>query len=117
MPASKIQGKFAPAPPKSRDLVPVGPRHVAAKHHKKRNENGHLPTTARALVLRNGKHGAMGAGELMLTRKMSGWEKLDLLGGKCSQTAIHTGSLNLRRALCATRRSDETAQDCSKASF
>jgi len=79
MPISKAPGAKLS---KSRDLVPVGPRHVAVKHHNRRNEDGHLPTTARALVLRNGKHGAMGTGELMLTKKMGGWEKLDILGGK-----------------------------------
>ncbi|KAI0051869.1 hypothetical protein FA95DRAFT_1602357 [Auriscalpium vulgare] len=65
----------------SRDLVTVGPRDVSAKHHGARlNDQGLLPTTARALVLRNGKHGAMGTGEIMSTRKPSGREKLDLLG-------------------------------------
>ncbi|KAI0793177.1 hypothetical protein C8Q75DRAFT_547778 [Abortiporus biennis] len=63
----------------SRDLVPTGPKEVFAKHHKRRDENGQRPTTARALVLRNGKHGAMGTGEVFLLTKMSGREKLDLL--------------------------------------
>lgn len=67
----------------SRDLVPVGPRHVSTKvrNQTKRNENGDKPTTARALVLRNGKHGARGTGEVMLVTKLSGREKLDLLAG------------------------------------
>lgn len=68
----------------SHDLVPVGPRHVSAvavgkpvkEHEKKKKE-----TTERALILRNGKYGAMGTGELMIARKMSGREKLDLLAG------------------------------------
>lgn len=66
----------------SRDLVPVGPREVTTKHHGKRTEDGLRPTTARALVLRNGKHGARGTGEVILLNKMSGTEKLDLLAGE-----------------------------------
>ncbi|KIJ67776.1 hypothetical protein HYDPIDRAFT_107270 [Hydnomerulius pinastri MD-312] len=63
----------------SRDLVPVGPRHVQVKYQGKRDENGLKPSTSRALVLRNGKYGAFGTGEVMLASKMSGREKLDLL--------------------------------------
>ena len=73
-----------PKPPlsKSRELVPVGPREVFKKSHgRQRDENGHKPLTARALVLRNGKHGAMGTGEVVLASRMSGREKLDLLAG------------------------------------
>ena len=73
-------------PSNSRDLVPTGPKEVQVKHRPKgksnRNEDGILLTTARALVLRNGKHGAMGAGELVSTRHIMGREKLDLLGGE-----------------------------------
>jgi hypothetical protein len=68
-------------PSSSRDLVPVGPRHLTAKTHVKRNEDGERPTTARALVLRNGKYGARGTGELMLLSKITGREKLELLAG------------------------------------
>ena len=67
---------------KSRELVPVGPREVFKKSHgRQRDENGNKPLTARALVLRNGKHGAMGTGEMVLATRMSGREKLDLLAG------------------------------------
>lgn len=66
----------------SLELVPVGPREVAKKHHgRERDENGHKPLTARALVLRNGKYGTMGTGEVVLATRMSGREKLDLLAG------------------------------------
>lgn len=65
----------------SKNLVPVGARHVVAKHQGKRIENSEKPTTTRALVLRNGKHGARGTGEVMLVSKLSGREKLDLLAG------------------------------------
>ncbi|THH29850.1 hypothetical protein EUX98_g4322 [Antrodiella citrinella] len=74
-PPSKPSGK----PSTSRELVTVGPREVFAKHHGRRNEDGQRPSTARALVLRNGKHGARGTGEVILLNKMSGREKLELL--------------------------------------
>jgi len=64
-------------------LVPTGPRDVSTKVTKRRTHSGtgEKPTTTRALVLRNGKHGARGTGELMLASKLSGREKLDLLAG------------------------------------
>jgi hypothetical protein len=69
----------------SKDLVPVGPRDVASKTHSKsaskRDEKGQKPTTSRALVLRNGKYGSQGTGEVMLMGRMSGREKMDLLAG------------------------------------
>ncbi|TFK54510.1 hypothetical protein OE88DRAFT_1676255 [Heliocybe sulcata] len=65
---------------KSRDIVPVGPRHVQSKYQGRRTDEGAKPTTARALVLRNGKYGARGTGEVVLASKISGREKLDLLG-------------------------------------
>ncbi|KAH8107794.1 hypothetical protein BXZ70DRAFT_997460 [Cristinia sonorae] len=77
--AAKLPVKPAGKPSASRDLVPVGPREVTAKYHGKRNEDGVRPSTARALVLRNGRHGARGTGEIIMLNKMSGREKLDLL--------------------------------------
>lgn len=73
----------------SRAIVPVGPRHLSTR------STGHLaligsnqskgndkPTTTRALVLRNGKYGVRGTGELMLvSSKLTGREKLELLAG------------------------------------
>ncbi|KAG1809301.1 uncharacterized protein BJ212DRAFT_1448757 [Suillus subaureus] len=80
MASKKKPAKVPPVLSTSRDLVPVGPQHVqASKHGGKRDENGLKPTTSRALVLRNGKFGARGTGEVMLSSKMSGREKLDLL--------------------------------------
>jgi hypothetical protein len=64
-----------------RDLIPVGPKHVQIKHRSKRDENGLKPSTSRALVLRNGKYGARGTGEVILAGRISGREKLDLLAG------------------------------------
>ena len=73
--------------PTTRDLVPVGPRDVQISHHGKRDQNGLKPTTSRALVLRNGKCGARGTGEVMLAGRISGREKLDLLAGMtCSSS-------------------------------
>lgn len=78
----------------SRDLVPVGPRELStkAKSHGKRDENGEKPTTARALILRDGKHGARGTGELIHVTKLIGREKLDLLAGTrdLSENLQHT---------------------------
>jgi hypothetical protein len=68
----------------SRDLVPVGSKHISAKHHNRPGqlENGERPSTTRALILRNGKHGPVGTGELMAVNRISGREKLDLLAGE-----------------------------------
>jgi len=85
MPPRKLAAKPLPgsaAPSKHTDLVAIGSRQVQVKHANRLDENGLLPSTARALVLRNGKQGAMGTGELMSLRKPIGREKLDLLGGK-----------------------------------
>lgn len=87
-----------PPPGKSQDLVPVGPREViAAKKHSltnKRDEYGNKPTTVRAMILRNGKDGARGTGELVMSRvRMSGREKLDLLAGLCHQLLARCGPL------------------------
>ncbi|KAF5380464.1 hypothetical protein D9615_004625 [Tricholomella constricta] len=81
MPPKPKHSKPAATPSASRSLVPVGPRHVSTrgKNHGTRDENGEKPTTTRALILRNGKHGARGTGELVLATKLSGREKLDLL--------------------------------------
>lgn len=68
-------------PQRPRDLVPVGSKHVQIKYHRKRDENGLKPSTSRALVLRNGKYGARGTGEVILAGRISGREKLDLLAG------------------------------------
>jgi hypothetical protein len=69
----------------SKDLVTIGLRDVSSKTHikpaYKRDEKGQKPTTSRALVLRNGKYGSQGTGEVMLVGRMSGREKLDLLAG------------------------------------
>ena len=66
----------------SRDLVPVGPRDVSARSQKKGDAKGEKLTTTRALILRNGKYGARGTGELMPVTRITGREKLDLLAGE-----------------------------------
>lgn len=67
--------------PNSQDLIPVGPKHVQNKYNGKRDVNGLKPSTSRALVLRNGKYGARGTGEVILAGRITGREKLDLLAG------------------------------------
>ena len=75
--------QIAAKPTTSRDLVTVGKRDVTvSKHGSKRDKDGRRPTTSKALVLRNGKHGSMGTGEIILAGKMSGREKMDLLAGE-----------------------------------
>ncbi|KAF9263366.1 hypothetical protein L218DRAFT_959393 [Marasmius fiardii PR-910] len=64
-------------PSTSRDVVSTGPKEVVSS--KKGGGPTIRPTTERALVLRNGKYGARGTGEVALTGKMTGSEKLDLL--------------------------------------
>jgi hypothetical protein len=67
-----------------RDLVTTGPKTVSGGKNfwtGTRDKDGRKPTTTRALVLRNGKYGAMGTGEIVLLNKMSGREKLELLAG------------------------------------
>lgn len=77
-------------------LVPVGPRHIVPKTPKLpgKRQPEEKPTTSRALVLRNGKYGTRGTGEVMFKSKMSGREKMDLLAGKSFQHSC-TYVLNL----------------------
>lgn len=75
----------------SKDLIHFGPREVF-KHSdiaKERLKRPQRETTTRALVLRNGKYGARGTGEVMLARRMTGREKLDLLAGTVVPLPIH----------------------------
>ena len=69
-------------PPK-RDLIQTGPKHVSQVGPSEGKKGSAMrPSSSRALVLRNGKYGAMGTGELVsLRKKLSGREKLDLLAG------------------------------------
>ncbi len=80
--ASKPKPKPAiKAGPSSKDLVKVGPREVFVDAEKARKLREAKPTTSRALVLRNGKYGVQGSGEVVLMSRISGREKLDLLAG------------------------------------
>ncbi|KAH7888698.1 hypothetical protein F5I97DRAFT_1802780 [Phlebopus sp. FC_14] len=76
---SKKKTSEPPVLSTSRDIVPVGQRHLQVKHQGKRDENGLRPSTSRALILRNGRYGAQGTGEIVLAGRISGREKLDLL--------------------------------------
>ena len=66
-----------------KDLIPTGPREVFknSDRSKEKLKRPQKETTTRALVLRNGKYGARGTGEVMLASRMMGREKLDLLAG------------------------------------
>ena len=75
-------------------LVPTGPKEVFSKKAVRRDEDGNKPLTARALVLRNGKHGSQGTGELVHMGKMSGREKLELLAGQFSPRRVAFNSDN-----------------------
>ncbi|KAF6743545.1 hypothetical protein DFP72DRAFT_932870 [Ephemerocybe angulata] len=67
--------------PQSRVLTSTGPKQVAGhpSQAKQRREYVEKPTTTHALVLRNAKRQLMGAGELGLSSRITGREKLDLL--------------------------------------
>ena len=67
----------------AKDLIPTGPREVFknSDRSKEKLKRPQKETTTRALVLRNGKYGARGTGEVMLASRMMGREKLDLLAG------------------------------------
>ena len=84
-------------------LVPVGPRHLVSKNPKLsgKRQTDEKPTTSRALVLRNGKYGTRGTGEVILMRKMSGREKMDLLAGNIPKlVCIVVVSISLCRGSC-----------------
>jgi hypothetical protein len=78
-------------------LVPVGPRHIVSKAPKLSGkwQPEVKPTTSRALVLRNGKYGTRGTGEVMLMSKMNGREKMDLLAGMSSSPCVPYQRLNI----------------------
>lgn len=83
--------------PSSKDLVKVGPRDVFVDAEKAQKLRDAKPTTSRALILRNGKYGSQGTGEIALMSKISGREKLDLLAGMVpvSFMILFTAFLNL----------------------
>ncbi|KAF7980729.1 hypothetical protein HWV62_36739 [Athelia sp. TMB] len=84
VPVKTPKGKLS----ESRDLISTGRKDItASKRHGKRDENGNKPTTSKALVIRNGKYGAHGSGEVILASKMSGREKLDLLAESYTENA------------------------------
>lgn len=68
----------------TKELISTGPRHVFknSDQSKEKLKKPLKETTTRALVLRNGKYGTRGTGEIMLASRMTGREKLDLLAGK-----------------------------------
>ena len=82
MPHSKPTPKSGKPPSASKEVISLGRRDVFKNSGAGRPETfKERPTTTKALVLRNGKYGAMGSGEIMLLSKIGGREKLDLLAG------------------------------------
>ncbi|KAJ4483176.1 hypothetical protein J3R30DRAFT_3697951 [Lentinula aciculospora] len=83
------------------DLISTGPKGVQ-NHHGKHDERQRevRPTTERALVLRNGKYGSQGTGEMILMTKMMGREKLDLLAEDLVEKASKSLLTPFRLELC-----------------
>ncbi|KAF8650432.1 hypothetical protein AX16_005235 [Volvariella volvacea WC 439] len=77
MPPKKLP-KIAAQPKSSDALITRGARDVAPSSSRNRPQ-GEKPTTTRAMVLRNGKYGARGTGELVLMSRLTGHEKVVLL--------------------------------------
>ena len=63
-------------------IVPTGPRDVWHDGPtRRRKQGGTKPSTERALVLRNGKQGINGSGEVAIFTTLFGREKFELLAG------------------------------------
>ena len=63
-------------------IVPTGPKDVwYDAPTPRRKQGGTKPSTERALVLRNGKEGINGSGEVIMFTKLFGRETLELLAG------------------------------------
>ncbi|KAF9529234.1 hypothetical protein CPB83DRAFT_852909 [Crepidotus variabilis] len=74
------KARFPTKTSNSKDLVSTGPKEVFSNlKHKEKGKKTVKESTSRALILRNGKHGARGTGEVMLVTRMTGREKMDLL--------------------------------------
>ena len=87
-------------PPK--EIVATGPKQLSQTAFATRKRRDFLvrPTTSRALILRNGKHGAIGTGELMaLRKKLSGKEKLDLLAGMNKRWSVAISNMSLQQRI------------------
>ncbi len=100
--APKAKAKLPTKSSNSKDLITLGPRTVAEKRSGRRDAEGNRierPTTTRALVLRNGKHGARGTGEVVALGRLTGREKLDLLAG----AYLRMLSRNVFNAICTQR--------------
>ncbi|KAF8829046.1 hypothetical protein HHX47_DHR3000898 [Lentinula edodes] len=100
-------------PSNSRDLISTGPKDVQ-KHHGKHDERQRevRPTTERALVLRNGKYGAQGTGELILMTKMTGRDKLDLLAEDLMEKASKSFLTPFRLELCIKLAESQLSGTC-----
>ena len=73
---------MGPRRAESSAIVPTGPKDVWHDGPtRRRKQGGTKPSTERALVLRNGKEGINGSGEVTIFTKLFGREKLELLAG------------------------------------
>ena len=73
---------MAPRRAQSSAIVPTGPKDVWHDGPtRRRKQGGRKSTTERALVLRDGKQGINGSGEVVIFTKLFGREKLELLAG------------------------------------
>lgn len=117
MPRPKSTPKPGRPPLAPREVVPLGRRDVFKNSGDGRPETfRERPTTTKAVVLRNGKYGAMGTGELVLLSKIGGREKLDLLAGTrlCHQQYSDNPNLDTRSPLMHRglyRKGGESSRD------
>ncbi|KAL1744793.1 hypothetical protein HDZ31DRAFT_63775 [Schizophyllum fasciatum] len=87
--------------PSTKDLVKKGPS-ALQKSANKRQDAAEKPTTQRAIVIRNGKYGARGTGEVQLVTKLAGREKLDLLAEDLIEQAKQAIARPFRLEECIT---------------
>ena len=81
---------MAPRRAQSSAVVPTGPKGVWHDGPtRRRKAGGTKPSTERALVLRNGKEGINGTGEVTMFTKLFGRQKLELLAGMSFLTLFH----------------------------
>ncbi|KAL1736146.1 hypothetical protein EV714DRAFT_242551 [Schizophyllum commune] len=87
--------------PATKDLVKKGPS-ALQKSANKKQDAAEKPTTQRAIVIRNGKYGARGTGEVQLVTKLAGREKLDLLAEDLIEQAKQAIARPFRLEDCIT---------------
>ena len=119
MPHPKPTPKPGRPPSASKEVVSLGRRDVFKNSGAGRPDTfKERPTTTKALILRNGKHGAMGTGEVaLLSSKIGGREKLDLLAGMRLRPKQYNRNRNLNldaRSPLAQRITPQGQQERSR---